>query len=208
MWTSPSHFRGLHMMIEQGDIRQLRSHLERGEEDPNNNAPSNYRHHLMTPLGVACRRGDLEAVKLLIKHKALVEVAGNSDGETPIYIAASKGHTQLAEYLLQEENALVNARSNIGWTALHSACRNNHTKMTKTLLRGGVSALVFEECLTISSERGGASAKYITSWRRFRANLFLLMLVFPRDHLPASCQDCHRLVVRIFDKRKCFYSQS
>ena len=54
----------------------------------------------ITALEWAARRGQTEAVKVLIASKADVNVSRPPKGATPLYIAAQEGHTEVVKLLV------------------------------------------------------------------------------------------------------------
>jgi ankyrin repeat protein len=103
-----------------------------------------------TPLLLAAKVGDLEAIKLLLKYKPLIDLP-NSMGVTPLMAAAGLGHSfnptrgrfktdeQAAESvkLLQEAGATINGHDRAGMTALHSAAEHGWNDTVKVLVADG-----------------------------------------------------------------------
>jgi ankyrin repeat protein len=103
-----------------------------------------------TPLLLAAKVGDTDAIKLLLKYKPLVELP-NSMGVTPLMAAAGMGHSfnptrgrfktdeQAAESvkLLQEVGASINGHDRNGLTALHSAAEHGWNDTVKLLVADG-----------------------------------------------------------------------
>jgi ankyrin repeat protein len=88
-----------------------------------------------TPLHVAASQAQVEAAKILLAHKALVD-ARAKDGSTPLHFASFKrlaGHFAVAKILL-ENGADVNAKTNSGATPLDMAKAMGNTQ-TIALLR-------------------------------------------------------------------------
>jgi len=103
-----------------------------------------------TPLLRAARAGDVLAVKLLLKHGALVDLP-QAAGATPLMVAVGLGANPIdtrgkfrsqidalatAEVLL-EAGADVNARDSRGRTALHAAAAQGYTDVAKFLVEHG-----------------------------------------------------------------------
>ena len=103
-----------------------------------------------TPLLLAAKVGDLDAIKLLLKYKALVDLP-NSMGVTPLMAAAGMGHSfnptrgrfkndaEAAEAvkLLQEAGGTINGHDRNGLTALHSAAEHGWNETVKVLVADG-----------------------------------------------------------------------
>lgn len=58
--------------------------------------------HVVTPLHMAAKRGNLEAIKEIEKIKPLNVDARNQLGNTALHLAAKEGHKDVCEYLLQK----------------------------------------------------------------------------------------------------------
>jgi len=87
------------------------------------------------PLIVAVINGDLDFVKVLLKHKPNVESRckdGFFEGFTPLGISAALGHADVVSCLL-ETGAAVNA------CALMSASENGHVKVATSLVEHGAN---------------------------------------------------------------------
>jgi ankyrin repeat protein len=95
----------------------------------------------LTPLHVAAREGQMQAVRTLIASKADVKAIddpkkedGYSNGWTPLHFAAIQGKTEVAAILL-DHGADVNAADQRGkHTALHFAAFNGNVELVKLLL--------------------------------------------------------------------------
>ncbi len=105
-----------------------------------------------TALMRAAKGGDAAAVKLLLAHKAQVELP-NEDGITPLMVAAGMGHganptrgryktdADAAECvrLLQAAGGDVNARNRTQQTPLHSAAAHGWSETVKLLVAKGAA---------------------------------------------------------------------
>jgi len=72
-------------------------------------------------LHLAAENGDLDIVKLLVKHGADINVV-DSDGNTPLALTAFKGWLEIVHFLI-ENGADVNIKNDNGDTALHMVAR-------------------------------------------------------------------------------------
>jgi regulator of sigma E protease len=79
-----------------------------------------------SPLMVAAAAGDVEAVRLLLEHKANVN-APDSDGKTALHIAAVMGRAEVAGELLKA-GAALNARDQLGRTPLLDAAESGRDR--------------------------------------------------------------------------------
>jgi uncharacterized protein len=103
-----------------------------------------------TPLLLAAKVGDADAIKLLLKYKPLVDLP-TATGVTPLMAAAGMGHSfnptrgrfksdeeaTEAVKLLQEAGASINGHDHDGMTALHSAAEHGWNDTVKLLVADG-----------------------------------------------------------------------
>ena len=103
-----------------------------------------------TPLLLAAKVGDLDAIKLLLKYKPIIDLP-NSMGVTPLMAAAGLGHSfnptrgrfktdeQAAQSvtLLKDAGATINGHDRNGMTALHSAAEHGWNDTVKVLVADG-----------------------------------------------------------------------
>ena len=75
--------------------------------------------------GCSHPRGDLEAVKILLRQAQMWTSSGRM--ATAISMAAEEGHTDVVNLLL-EAGAEVDLPDDDGFTALGSACENGHSR--------------------------------------------------------------------------------
>lgn len=78
----------------------------------------------------------LEIVKLLIEHKAMVNVR-NRDGETALMLAIMHGYDAVAEHLMAHD-ASLEVCDNHGNTPLFYACTYGRKHIVETLMRQGI----------------------------------------------------------------------
>ncbi|KAE8150209.1 ankyrin repeat-containing domain protein [Aspergillus avenaceus] len=112
--------------------------------DPN--VPSNSGE---TPLHVACRNKNIQAVKMLLKAGADVN-AVTGDGWTALLLCAREGFFEIVEVLV-EYGAEVNYKGVNGWTALHLAVRGSWAFTVQRLLGAGADRWIVDE----DGERAG-----------------------------------------------------
>ena len=103
-----------------------------------------------TPLLLACKTGDVESIKLLLRYKALVNLP-TAAGVTPLMAAAGLGHSfnptrgryktdaQAAEsvQLIRAAGGEVTAHAEGGLTALHAAAEHGWNETVKVLVADG-----------------------------------------------------------------------
>jgi len=84
------------------------------------------------PLTLACYRGNIEVVKIILKQKNYINV--NSNMGTPLMAATVKGNTDIVKLLLNA-NADVNLPDSSGTTPLIFATIFKYTPIIKMLLK-------------------------------------------------------------------------
>jgi Ankyrin repeats (3 copies) len=82
------------------------------------------RNHGDSPLCVACRKGLLPLVELLVRSGARINQAGKN-GETPLHCALENKHESVAQFLVGA-SASVNVLDVNGMSSLHVACKYVH----------------------------------------------------------------------------------
>ena len=61
----------------------------------------------------ACHKGDLDIVKLLLKHPKIIINARSKNGKTALFFAAAAGHSKIVEYLVKQgANPKIKERKN------------------------------------------------------------------------------------------------
>ncbi len=89
-----------------------------------------------TPVADAARRGDVEAVRVLLQQGADVNGA-HGDGMTALHWAAERGDREMAD-MLQHAGATVHAVTRIGqYTPLHVASTAGHAPLIELLIAAG-----------------------------------------------------------------------
>ncbi|KAL7935471.1 ankyrin repeat-containing domain protein [Trichoderma chlorosporum] len=118
----------LHVAVDMDQLDNLRLLIEEGgsallidQTDLDNN----------TPLHMAGKKGNIEAITLLISAGADINKAGERD-ETPLFMAAYAGHADAVQKFL-ELDADPNIPREDGWSPLHAAADN--IEITHILLK-------------------------------------------------------------------------
>ena len=100
--------RNLWEAVEDENIESVWSLLEQ-KADPNHEVfwseewvVDNY-----PPLHTACRDGNLDIVRELVKAGANVDVRGGVNGSTPLHLACFIGSKELVDYLIREAGCMV-----------------------------------------------------------------------------------------------------
>ncbi len=90
------------------------------------------------PVTMACQLGDLEAVKILVKGGADINLFDSRD-ENALITATMNNQIEIVRYLLAH-GAQVNAiRASSGETALFTALRNHQSDLLTLLIQGGAN---------------------------------------------------------------------
>ena len=108
-----------------------------------------------TPISDAVRRGDADAVRVLLRDGADVN-ASAGDGMTALHWAADAGEVEIAKILI-DAGANVHALTRLGdYTPLHLASRQGSALLIEALLAGGASP-------ESNSTAGGSSALHFAA---------------------------------------------
>ena len=103
---------------------------------------------VLTPLHVACERGHVEVVRLLLPLLGQGDVDLSAwGGCAPLHDAAGHGHTSIVKCLL-DAAADAELSDEGGWGALHYASSEGHTDTVAILLAGGAKTDKRYEILT------------------------------------------------------------
>ena len=119
--------------IALGSEQMVQLLLDEGES-PDRAAPQTG----LSPLAVACKKGDAGKLELLIRYGAKVK-GWNSYKTDPLCIAAFNGHTACVQALLAAGSPIVTGPQH-GYSALNGAAQNGHAEILQLLLEQGVSA--------------------------------------------------------------------
>ena len=86
------------------------------------------------PLSLAVHKGHLDVVKLLVKHKADVNIQCNA-GIRPVHMACRGRHTKVLAYLLDQDADILAVQPNTKDTVVHMAAKHSDTEILKTIFR-------------------------------------------------------------------------
>ena len=149
-----SEQRSLFYYVRRNDNKGLVEAIENGGDLEERGG--NYLH--ATPLRAASWRGHVEAVEILVKSGANVEVKDRL-GNTPLICAAIHGHHEVVKLLLNA-GADPDVKDNRGKSALHYAIIRNRYEVGVALMEGGANlelVLSFDEKDYFQSEREDAN---------------------------------------------------
>jgi ankyrin repeat protein len=85
------------------------------------------------PVADAAMRGDVEAVRALVRQGADVNAA-QGDGMTALHWAADRGIVEIVQLLVRAGAAVDPRTRNAGYTPLHLASRGGHAEVVRALL--------------------------------------------------------------------------
>ena len=88
----------------------------------------------VTPLFNACKHGNIEVARLLLRAGAQPTRETRSGGFTPLWTAAQRGKARCVELMLQQRGVLVNKVSTDGRTPLYVACESGSVDCVQLLL--------------------------------------------------------------------------
>lgn len=142
----------LYSCTKNEDIEGIKECLSKGSS-PNIGiyvwTGSSWKEDHKRPLHIACEKGNLDIVKLLLQHganvNALMEFSDGQEEEkdiSPLHIACYHGHVRIVKLLLMY-GASVNAATSWlegkewkrGWTCAHIAAVRGHNEVLKILLK-------------------------------------------------------------------------
>jgi ankyrin repeat protein len=90
-----------------------------------------------TPLHLAAHCNDVEFVRWLLDHGAVVDALDDTR-QTPLHFACLGGSMEAAELLLSS-GANIEAQDDVGWTPLHCAANNQSKTVVELLLKKGAN---------------------------------------------------------------------
>ena len=121
----PIGFTALHWAASAGDEKLLTFLLSRGAKMDSTSSG-------MTPLHTSVLMGRPNIVRLLLDHKADVEVE-TSSGLTPLHIAALRNRHDIAELLLSQ-GARIDATDSRGQTSMDWAMKKDYSELVELLI--------------------------------------------------------------------------
>ena len=90
-----------------------------------------------TLLHMACDRGHLQLVQVLLAHPAIDVNTPSFSGSTPLLFACVNGQIEVVKLLLRDGRAKMNVPDSQGRTPLWHATSNDHLKIVQLLLLVG-----------------------------------------------------------------------
>ena len=90
----------------------------------------------ITPLHMACSRGNFPAVEEIVNHDASCISVPDNHGDTPLHEACLQGSVKIVKLLI-EKGADLSAYNNDYEIPLHVACKEGHVDIVKELLKPG-----------------------------------------------------------------------
>jgi hypothetical protein len=154
----------LHLAARYGHPQIVKFLIEKDYAKPSDNNKANNNNE--NPVFLACQKGDLGSLQLLIIHGADISIMNNY-GESPLTIAFKRGHTQIIEYLtkhilndnsktVEEKVKLFTAPNKRGLTVFYDAlCRSNFDAaliLIKSLKESGLSGSCQAQILLLNNK--------------------------------------------------------
>ena len=121
----------LFIACQTGQVERVHDFLKAGA-DPNT------KKFLISSLHTACFMKHVECVRLLLKHKADVEIR-DPTGNTPLFDACEYSDEPTCARLLLENNANANALNRFGETPLTQGCKQGCLKYVRLLIEHGAN---------------------------------------------------------------------
>lgn len=87
-----------------------------------------------TPLHLACGKGYIDCVRLLLSCPGISLNVQSNTGVSPLVMAAVKGHDKVVALLLQQEGVDPNHVGYRGRGAVHGAARHGHIEVLRVLM--------------------------------------------------------------------------
>ncbi|AVP87007.1 hypothetical protein phytr_440 [Candidatus Phycorickettsia trachydisci] len=122
----------LHIAAQNGHLKLIESLIEQ-KFDVNATTIKESK----TPLRIAAQHNQFEAVKLLVKHGANLNLPDH-EGRTPVYWAACCNNQAMVECLYENGADIFGKYEKIEESLLHVAAENNNTQLIELLISKGV----------------------------------------------------------------------
>ncbi|OHW99164.1 ankryin domain-containing protein, partial [Colletotrichum incanum] len=158
----------LHSAVKKADLAEIQQAAK--------NQPwsmDQFDHRGETPLHLAARSGNLDAVRELLNLGCNIDQR-DSAGDTVLTIACAEGYAPMAQYLV-DAGCNVGVKNNLGFTALHRAAEatgESSMEIIRSLLSAGASA-------TATTKDGRSALHYLVTSDSdkaiFGANLRILL---------------------------------
>lgn len=123
----------LHRAVEQENVKEVRALLSCGKYDVNLQDKRTL-HWRRTPLHLACAKGNLKLIKLLVSYGADLTVR-DYKWHTPLTLAAANTHYECAVAMVKELGCDPNIKGSSGRTLLHYACADGITEIVLMLVQ-------------------------------------------------------------------------
>lgn len=126
----------LELSAKVGNIEVMEYLIKRGSEI------NRYGDYSETPLFEACKGNQIEAVKLLLKHNADVNLKYGhvEDGGAPLHMAAKNGNVEIMKLLIAK-GAEIDSEAYSKVTPLHYALKGGHFEAAALLIEHGADPL-------------------------------------------------------------------
>jgi len=125
----------VHVAAQTGSVDMLKYLLEKGCDLRRIDSRK------WTPLHVACRQGQAEAIRFLLKHAIEDVEAVDVKGRTPLMQCIKGGYHVACQLLLTEARPNIEHTENQGWRPLHVAAALGFSRIVRALLKQGADCL-------------------------------------------------------------------
>ena len=144
-----------------------------------------------SPLSIACDKGYIDIVELLIKHGQTTKInISNSDGFTPLIIACHNGHVAVAKLLTELPTVNINLANTKGdtalhyviwcvkefWTPLHKACDKKDIIQIENIIKASNDD---KKAINAQDNKGNSPLHY--ACKRGHQETIELLMVFGAD---------------------------
>ena len=85
--------------------------------------------HDLTPLQLACSKGHVAVLSLLLNHPGIDVNQASDLGATPLHLACQWGHTEVVKLLLRDPRIRINLTDTIGATPVWWAARAGYVEL-------------------------------------------------------------------------------
>ena len=138
--------------VKKGDVEKVKSILKDSPSAFSKSDVNQKGHTGDLPLTVAASAGNLEIVKLLVEHGAIIDAGKDAGNRTPLIEASGRGHADVVQYLIAK-GADVQAKGNgltpllaaFAWGSLRLGPPGDKAKTIRILLENGADVNVQDE---------------------------------------------------------------
>jgi hypothetical protein len=131
----PNLNRELYLACDSGRVRRVREILD-CHHRVDVNWMNDYNQGI-TGLHVACIRGHLEIISLLLRHPCIDVNQKDNCGRTPFYVACAYGRSSVVALMSKDSRVLINEPNENGFTPLSRAAYLGHPEVINAMIASG-----------------------------------------------------------------------